>query len=341
MNDALAPIVERARELRRRIVLPESGDPRILDAAATLASRGIARPVLLGDPTAVTTALAESGHDAAGIELVDGSRPALRPAWRRAAADALAGRDVDVDELLDDPLYLAAAIVRAGEADGTVAGAVHATPDVLRAALRVIRTAEGVEQVSSYFLMALARPTAAGERLLAFADCGLVPAPGPRALADIAVQTARQFRLLTGREPRVAMLSFSTHGSAEHPAVERVRLATEMARDAAPGLALDGELQLDAALVPEVAAAKAPGSEVAGRANVLVFPDLGAGNIGYKLVERLAGAQAIGPVLQGLARPANDLSRGCAVADVVVAVAITALQSAAGADGRAAATEAP
>ena len=319
----------RARALRRTVVLPESHDPRILRAAARAAREQLVHPVLLGERAAVAAAARAAGADLGAVEIEDPATSPRRPACREAASSALAGKALgerDVDTLLADPLYYAAALVRAGLAHGSLAGAAHSTADTLRAALRIIGPESPHGLVSSFFLMVLRDPTPGGSETLLFADCALVPYPDERQLADIARRAVASHRALVGDEPRLAFLSFSTHGSASHPSVDLVRRACAALRATDPDFAFDGELQVDAALVPEVAHGKAPDSPVAGRANILIFPNLDAGNIGYKLVERLAGARAIGPILQGLARPANDLSRGCSEEDIVVAAVITALQ---------------
>ncbi|MDR2848108.1 MAG: phosphate acetyltransferase, partial [Bacteroidales bacterium] len=234
----------------------------------------------------------------------------------------------DAVRLIEDPLYLGAVMIKAGDADGEVAGAMNATGDVLRPAFQYVKTLPGTTVVSGAFIMIFKDKEFGHDGIMVFADCAVHPNPTDRELAEIAVATARTTRAIGGFEPRIAMLSFSTKGSAKHEMVDKVRNATQIAKEMAPDLAIDGELQADAAIVPAIGASKAPGSAIAGKANVLVFPTLEAGNIGYKLVQRFAHAEAIGPILQGMAAPVNDLSRGCSVEDIITMIAVTANQAA-------------
>jgi phosphate acetyltransferase len=326
----LADILNRAIAQPQRIVFPEGDEPRTLQAAQDLVRRKIAYPILLGNKDAIETAAKANGVDLSGVTVIDPVTSELKERFAQRLFERRQKKGLtkeQADALVVSPMYFGVLMVDANEADGEVSGAVHSTADTLRPALQVLGAAPGTPLVSSAMIMETPKPEYGENGTLVFADCGLVVNPNPEELAAIAYSTAQTARHLLNIEPRVAMLCFSTKGSGKGDVVDKVAEATRVAREKYPDLALDGELQADAALVPWVGQKKAPGSPVAGHANVLIFPDLAAGNIGYKLVERLAGAQAVGPILQGLAKPVNDLSRGCSAQDIVNVAAITSLQA--------------
>ena len=312
-------IVSKARILKKTIVLPDATDERAIQAAKLLADGGIAAPILIGNPRTIEEQAKKNGTLLSGIRVVDPATSEKLSDFSHVFFNLRKEKGIkfeDAQKQMTNPLFFGAMMVREGMADGSVAGSLSTTGDVLRAAIQVIGLAENITVVSSFFLIIFP------QQVYSFADCAVVPDPTPEQLADIGASTADNHKRLTGEQPRVAMLSFSTKGSASHPHVEKVQQATAILKKKRPDLAVDGELQLDAAVVPKVSQSKAPGSPIARRTNVLIFPDLDAGNIGYKMAQRLAGAEAIGPVVQGLRKPAFDLSRGCSVSDIVNVAAI-------------------
>ncbi|MBR1882389.1 MAG: phosphate acetyltransferase [Muribaculaceae bacterium] len=332
MNSLFEQLKTKAVSNRQRIILPESTEPRTLRAANQIIADNVADVILIGNKTEILAQAAtmQLPH-IEKAQVIDPDNSEAVEKYAQLFYELRKSKGITIDDArkkVKDPLYLGCLIIKNGEADGQVAGAMNTTGNVLRAAFQVLKTQPGVSTVSGAFIMLLPGGSPYGERgIMVFADCAVVPDPDAKQLAEIAVLTERTARDLAGINPKVAMLSFSTKGSAKHERVDKVVEATQLAKEMNPNMEIDGELQADAALVPSVGASKAPGSAIAGKANVLVFPDLGVGNIAYKLVQRLAGATAVGPVLQGLGAPVNDLSRGCNEDDIYKTILLTCNQA--------------
>ena len=329
--DLISRIVERAKANKQRIVLPEGTEERTLKAANQILTDGVADLILLGNPEEIMNAAKKWGLGNIGkATIIDPENHEKKEAYTELLFELRKKKGMTMEqaqELVKNPLYLGCLIIKSNDADGQLAGARNTTGDVLRPALQIIKTAPGISCVSGAMLMLTHAPEYGDNGVLVMGDVAVTPVPDANQLAQIAVCTAQTAQAVAGLEPRVAMLSFSTKGSARHEVVDKVTEALEIAKGMAPGLKIDGELQADAALVPRIGASKAPGSEIAGKANVLIVPCLEVGNISYKLVERLGHATAVGPILQGIARPVNDLSRGCCIDDVYKMIAITANQA--------------
>jgi phosphate acetyltransferase len=326
----LDSILQKARSHRQTIVLAEGDDPRIIAAAQRAQDDGIANCVLIGNAELIQQKAADSGCTLTDIKIEDPVNSQYHQSYSQDLWQLRKHKGMTLEQAEQqalDPLCFADLMLRANHADGSIAGAVYTTGSRVRSALQIVGIMPGYNSVSSFMVMLFEAPHHDPRQVMLFSDCGLVVDPSANQLAEIAVATARSAMQLLDDEPRIAMLSFSTDGSANHPAVDKVREATKQARQLLSGVAVEGEVQLDAAIVPAIAAQKISKSQIEGRANVLIFPDLNAGNIGYKLTQRFGGATAIGPILQGLARPANDLSRGCSIGDVYSLIALTAVQS--------------
>ena len=329
MSSFIDGLKARAKENIKTIVLAEGEEIRTIKAAAIVKAEGYAKNILLGNPEKISKMAADAGVDIEGVEIIDPSEG--NEEFAELFAELRKKKGVTIEqarETVKDPLYYGVMMVKTGKVDGMVAGAVNSSANVIRPSLQILKTAPNTKIVSAFFIMNVPDCDMGESGTFVFADCGLNQQPTAEELSEIAISSAASFKSLVGAEPKVAMLSYSTYGSAKHDDVTKVTTATQLVKEKAPDIMVDGELQLDAAIVASVGAQKAPTSPVAGKANVLVFPDLDAGNIGYKLVQRLAKAEAYGPVLQGVAAPVNDLSRGCTAEDIAGVVAITSVQAA-------------
>ncbi len=325
----LEAIIEKAKVRLRRIVLSEGEDSRVIEAAIRAKGARLAWPILIGRKIAIETHISKNGLNSNGLEIIDPNNSENLEYYSSEYSILRKNRKISKDEARNEmksPLNFASMMVRLGHADGTIGGAVATTSDTVAAALKVIGRADGTNTVSSFFLIIMDKPHHSKKATVIFSDCGLVIEPTVGQLAEIANQSAKSYKKLVGGTPKVAMLSFSTRGSAKHSRVNLVKEATKMAKLQAPDLNIDGELQFDAAFVSSISEIKAKDSPIMGEANVMVFPNLDAANIGYKIAERIGGARAIGPILQGLSKPANDLSRGCSVQDIYDLIAVTAVQ---------------
>ena len=328
--ELVSELLETAKKDIKKIVLPEGCEERTIVAAEQIYKGKYACPILIGNEEEILSKAKKLDVDLKGIQIIDPEKSDRLQAYIESFYELRKNKGMTIgkaDKIVRDPLYFGTMMVKLNDADGMVSGAIHTTGDLLRPGLQIIKTAPGVSVVSSFFIMTVPGSSYGDEGMLLFSDCAVNPNPNEDQLAEIAIQTSETARRVCNIEPRVAMLSFSTMGSADNELVDKVRNATEIARKRKPDLLIDGELQLDAAIVKKVADQKAPDSKAAGKANVLIFPDLQSGNIGYKLVQRFANASAIGPICQGFAKPINDLSRGCSSEDIVKVVAITAVQA--------------
>ena len=323
-------IKQRAKQNIKTIILPEAEDKRVLEAASKVIAQGFAKVILIGNKEQVEKDSKENNIDLSGVEIIDIKTSTKKQEYAQKLFELRQAKGMTQEEaskLIEEPIYFGMMMLKNGEADGLVSGAAHSTSNTLRPALQILKTAPNTKLVSAFFVMCVPNCEYGEHGTFIYGDSGLNQNPNADELSEIAISSAKSFKSLVGAEPKVAMLSYSTYGSAKSELTEKVIEATKLVKEKAPDLLVDGELQVDAAIIPEVSKSKAPGSPIEGNANVLIFPDLNAGNIGYKLTQRLAKAEAYGPLCQGIAKPVNDLSRGCSADDIVGVVAITAVQA--------------